>query len=157
MKNRLWTLVAVLALVAIWGKEYSKPVFAQVRAALTRDIDNPARNAVQFQLWGGTSGGAHFYTVPSGKTLIIEDVSFMTLDSGAETFGIITTVKGATLLHWFAPGGFSVSGSSTGGSWFGGRTTRIYADQLTEVEILENGHSANSEFVFSGYLLDANP
>jgi hypothetical protein len=148
MKNRLWTLVAILAIVALWGKEYAKPVFAQVRAALTRDIDNPARNAVQVEL----EGGSITYRVPSGKTLVIEDVSFFTPYPTADgNFGIVTTVKGTSLTHWFSPGGYS------GGGWYGGRTTRIYADQLTDVFIQTNGSTAGGECMFSGYLLDAAP
>lgn len=157
MKNKLWTLVAVLALVALWGKEYAKPVFAQVRAALTRDIDNPARNAVQVELYGGSFSGGHTYTVPVGKTLVIEDVSFITLYSNAGAFGIATTVKGAQMIHWFAPAGYSSTPNSTGGSWFGGRTTRIYADAGTDVFYQSNGSTAQGELLISGYLLDATP
>ncbi len=154
MKNRLMTLAAGLVLLVLAGKFLAVPVIAQaVRAALVRDIDSPARNAVQFQLY---ADNATDYFVPAGKTLVIEDVQFKTTYSNAGTYGIVTTLNGTTLIHWFAPAGYSASGISTGGSWFGGRTTRIYASAGTRVAIQTNGSVGAGQFDCSGYLLDAS-
>ncbi len=155
MKSRLVTVAAGLVLLAVAGKFVAVPAIAQaVRAALVRDIDNPARNAVQFQLYGYY--GSTDYIVPAGKTLVIEDVEFETPYSSAGTFGIVTTLNGTQVIHWFAPTGYSASGISTGGSWFGGRTTRIYASAGTRVFIQTNGSVSTGQLVFSGYLLDAS-
>jgi hypothetical protein len=154
MKNRLITLAGGLVLLAVAGK-FATPAIAQaVRAALVRDIDNPARNAVQFELYGYY--GSTDYIVPAGKTLVIEDVAFQTPFSNAGTFGIVTTLNGGTLVHYFAPVGYSASGISTGGSWFGGRTTRIYAGAGTRVYVQTNGSVFQGQLDFSGYLLDAS-
>jgi hypothetical protein len=49
MRNKLLTLAAVLALVAVLGMFYSKPLLAQVRAVLVATVDTPAR--VPYQRW----------------------------------------------------------------------------------------------------------
>jgi hypothetical protein len=155
MKNRLVTLAAGLVLVAVVGKLVTVPAIAQaVRAALVRDIDNPARNAVQFELYGYY--GSNDYYVPAGKTLVIEDVAFVTPYGNAGTFGIVTTLNGSTLVHYFAPVGYSASGIPTNGSWFGGRTTRIYASAGTRVYVQTNGSVGTGQLDISGYLLDAS-
>ena len=102
MKNRLVTLAAGLVLLAVAGKFVAVPAIAQaVRAALVRDVDNPARNAVQFELYGYY--GSSDYIVPAGKTLVIEDVAFYTPYSSAGTFGIVTTVNGSKWSTIFLP------------------------------------------------------
>ena len=155
MKNRLMTLAGGLVLLAVAGKFAATPAIAQaVRAALVRDVDNPARNAVQFELYG--YDGSSDYFVPAGKTLVIEDVAFQTPYGNAGTFGIVTTLNGTSLVHWFAPVGYSASGISTGGTWFGGRTTRIYAGAGSRVYIQTNGSVFHGQLDFSGYLLDAS-
>jgi hypothetical protein len=155
MKNRLVTLAAGLVLLAVVGKFVTVPAIAQaVRAALVRDIDNPARNAVQFELYGYY--GSNDYYVPAGKTLVIEDVAFVTPYGNAGTFGIVTTLNGSTVVHYFAPVGYSASGIATNGSWFGGRTTRIYAAAGSRVYVQTNGSVGTGQLDFSGYLLDAS-
>lgn len=154
MKNRLMTMAGGLVLLAVLGKFVAAPAVAQVRAALIRDIDNPARNAVQFQLF--SQNGSTSYLVPAGKTLVIEDVAFTTPYSNAGTFGIVTTLKGTMLVHYFAPVGYSASANATNGSWFGGRTTRLYADEGTQVYVQTNGSVSGGQLVISGYLLDVS-
>lgn len=83
MKQKLLTTAGALALLAVLGKYYAQPVFAQVRAALVSDVDNPARGFVQFsRLVGPTEGSSgHFwnqdlqYAVPAGKRLVIDNIS----------------------------------------------------------------------------------
>ena len=154
MKTKFLAVAAPLALVATLGHFYGKPLVAQVRAALVRDVDNPARNALQFYLYVG--GTVTTYHVPVGKILVIEDVSILTEYNITGTFGISTTVKGVAVTHWFSPGGYVSTGVATGGSFFGGRPTRIYADPGTDVFIQSAGAVLNGECAFSGYLLDAS-
>ena len=47
MKNRLWTFIAALVLLAVLGKFYAVPLVAQVRAAIVQDRDSKARNVYQ--------------------------------------------------------------------------------------------------------------
>ena len=102
MKTKFLAVAAPLALVATLGHFYGKPLVAQVRAALVRDLDNPARNAVQFNLYVG--GTFTTYRVPIGKILVIEDVTTLTPYNITGAFGISTTVKGVGVTHWFSPG-----------------------------------------------------
>src|SRR6185312_12440234 len=47
MKNKLFTVAGALLLLAIVGKFYAKPVWAQVRATFIQDVDQPARAPFQ--------------------------------------------------------------------------------------------------------------
>jgi hypothetical protein len=83
MKQKLLTMVGVLALLAVLGKYYAQPVFAQVRAALVSDVDNPARGFIQFSRFVGPPSGTNVhewtqdlqYAVPAGKRLVIDNIS----------------------------------------------------------------------------------
>src|SRR5882724_9079818 len=83
MKNRKLQLVAVpLVLVAstILIGVFAKPVLAQVRAALVRDSDNPALapfSGVASFNFSALNTQALITTVPAGKRLVIEHVSFV--------------------------------------------------------------------------------
>jgi hypothetical protein len=79
MKNKTLQLAGVLALLAVIGKYYAVPAYAQVRAALVQDRDNVARNFYQMQLscTVNTFGycSIDYPAVPAGKRLIITHVS----------------------------------------------------------------------------------
>jgi hypothetical protein len=83
MRRKLLTMAGVLALLAVLGKYYAQPVFAQVRAALVSDVDNPARGFVQFSRLVGPPAGSSVhdwrqdlqYVVPAGKRLVIDNIS----------------------------------------------------------------------------------
>lgn len=74
MKSRLLTFAGGLALLALLGHFYAKPLLAQVRAALTQNVDEPGRNPFKVSLLSDASGTASF-TVPAGKRYVIEDIS----------------------------------------------------------------------------------
>ena len=83
MKNRLFTLAGALALLAVVGKFYAVPVFAQVRAALTKNIDEKGR--IPYIQSGSTNCVnpfcfLNFPAVPAGKRLVLEYVN-LTLNS----------------------------------------------------------------------------
>jgi hypothetical protein len=102
MRNTLLTLAGVLALVGALGKFYAVPALAQAaRAALVRDIDNPALNFVQINRsislpdGGGASITAQQdfqYSVPAGHRLVID-----TLSVGAASLGSSTVTGPFTL------------------------------------------------------------
>jgi hypothetical protein len=78
MKNRLLTLAGALALLAVLGKFYAKPVLAQVRAALVTSIDEPARSPYQMVLDSGCSTfSCDFSTnaIPANKRLHVTHIS----------------------------------------------------------------------------------
>jgi len=89
MRTKTLQLAGVLALLAVIGKYYAVPAYAQVRAALIQDRDSEARNFYQqYNSSGGCTGTCivEFPAVPAGKRLIVKQVS-----------AIITfTVSGAT-------------------------------------------------------------
>lgn len=79
MKNRLFAIAGVSAIVAAAGAFYALPaIAAQVKAAITQDRDSKARNF--YQEVQGCYNVTNpcviaFATVPAGKRLIIEHVS----------------------------------------------------------------------------------
>src|SRR5262249_36263003 len=76
--------LVVIVVVAILGGVFAKPVLAQVKAALVRDADNPAlapfRGRVDFDL-AATNDSRKMTTVPAGKRLVIEYVSWNSFTS----------------------------------------------------------------------------
>ena len=136
-----------------------------------RDVDNPARRAVQFQAFLNCSGGGIGcspaqtpYTVPEGKRLVIEYASMkVTLSEGQSAIlGILTTLNGELVTHYFpqtqpalAPNpGISPSGNYVSA----GQQVRIYADSGTNVSFQVDRTSNTGTFVIivsmSGYLVD---
>src|SRR5258708_30270651 len=81
MTNRKLQLAAIpvilIASTLLIGV-FAKPVWAQVRAALVRDVDNPAlapfSGTVRFS-FSGLNTQALLTTVPAGKRLVVEHVS----------------------------------------------------------------------------------
>jgi len=80
-KNRLLTLAAALTLLFVLGHFYAKPLFAQVRAALIKNIDERARTPYQktFDCNAGPNSPICFTSLPMvepNNRLVLEYVSF---------------------------------------------------------------------------------
>jgi hypothetical protein len=82
MRNYWKNLVigtAFLGLLAVIGGTFAKPLWAQVRAAMVRDIDTPAlapyRATVEFSLCC-INDQRRLITVPVGKRLVLEHISY---------------------------------------------------------------------------------
>jgi hypothetical protein len=84
MKNKLLTFAGALAVMAVLGHFYAKPLLAQVRAALVEDVDQPARNFVQVLqtpiavpafTTTGVIVSAPFYVVPANKRLTVDTLT----------------------------------------------------------------------------------
>jgi hypothetical protein len=79
MKNRLLTFAGALALLAVLGHYYAKPLMAQVRATMVQNIDERGRNPYIQTLpcYTQTTNqcAAFFPAVPAGMTLVIEHIS----------------------------------------------------------------------------------
>ena len=73
MKHKLLILAGVLAVVAVLGAFYGKPVAAQIRGMLVQDVDQPARAPFQqtFEFSGVTG---QTVTIPKGYRLVVDYV-----------------------------------------------------------------------------------
>jgi len=81
---KYWTtpfvvFAAGLAVAAFVGGDLAKPLIAQVRAALVRDVDHPARQAVTIRKHTLVNSFEAVYTVPANKKLVVEHVNCSTL------------------------------------------------------------------------------
>src|SRR5947207_15636412 len=102
MKNKLFTLLAAMALLSVVGAFYAAPAIAQtVRAALVKNLDEPGRNPYMHTSYASCTS---LYTQtcqvflpapPAGKRLVVQYVS-----AGIEASGGIT---GSYLLNTGAP------------------------------------------------------
>lgn len=75
---------AALSVLAILGSMVAEPAWAQVRAAMVRDVDAPALAPATFRAslnFIAINQQALITTVPTGKRLVIENVSYFS--SGA--------------------------------------------------------------------------
>ena len=81
MKNSsaLLATAAVVAAVGIMAILPSSPLLAQVRAALVRDVDQPARQSVTIRKFTASSSFEAVYTVPAGKKFVLEHVNCTSL------------------------------------------------------------------------------
>jgi len=133
MKNKLLTLAAALVLLAVVGKFYAKPVMAQIRATLTQDVDQPARQPFQvsvpvnFQNFTQTN-----IPIPAGKRLVIDYIS---LNGAAQTSGayiqpIVLVTAGVAgnqaVSYYFGPN----PSTTTPGQYYASYPVTIYADSL---------------------------
>ncbi|HUP02857.1 MAG TPA: hypothetical protein VMU19_02630 [Bryobacteraceae bacterium] len=161
MKNKLMTLAGVLALLAVLGKFYAKPVLASV-AAMVQDIDQPARAPFQTTVTVNAISNFNYTSVsiPSGQRLVVDYVSM----SGAATSAsgniqpiiiLSSTVGGGpSTLYYFAP----QANSLVSGQFYSGQNTTIFADTL-QVGPAFAGYSPNFltfNVVISGHLI-SNP
>ena len=76
MKNKLLILAAALLVLGVIAKFYAEPVMAQVRAALTQDVAQPA--PAPFQVTVAVNVDNYTLTavpIPAGKRLVIDSIS----------------------------------------------------------------------------------
>ena len=101
MKHRLVTLAGALALIAVLGKFYAKPLVAQVRAALVKNIDEPTRSPYQVPVAcaGSACDFVALTPVPAHSRLVIEHVS-LDVNTG---FPIISVSLGQMAQGRFGP------------------------------------------------------
>ena len=150
-------LITVLATVAIWSEPR---LLAAVKAALIRDVDNPAMQPFQAagscSLGGGCCCGNNVYTVPSGKRAVVEYVSAQCpqFPSGFGCAGFVqTTLNGVMVSH-----SLRAVPASNGTFNTVGQQVRIYGDAGTV--ITAGGYSTGGpatgtiNLAISGYLVD---
>ena len=160
MRNRLWTLAGALALLAVLGKFYAKPLIAQVKAAIVQDRDSKARNIYQAvnNCYNITSPcQVAFGAVPAGKRLIIEQVSaIVTLPPVAGNSLAGVELRGGNVFQFLplvaAPGNFS------GQVQYSTNQTVLAsydAGQVPEVDtFVASGSTFTTVASISGYMID---
>jgi hypothetical protein len=79
MKNRLLMGAAVLAFLSALAHFNAKPLLAQIRAALVRNVDEPGRSPYQSEVRNGpltpNTCFLEFAPVPPNKRLVVEHLS----------------------------------------------------------------------------------
>jgi hypothetical protein len=88
-KTHLVFGAVLIVAVAVLGGQFAQPVLAQIRAALVRDVDNPALDPVRtpfvisLQPFEGVKV-VDGLVVPPGKRLVIENASIWTFCTGTD-------------------------------------------------------------------------
>jgi hypothetical protein len=112
MKNKVWQIAGVLALVGVLGKFYAPPLLAQVRAALVQDRDAEGRNIYQANSNCNSPDPCviAFPAVPAGKRLIIKQASAL-VKFGAGGTIVSVQLRGGTVFQYLpviaTPGNFA--------------------------------------------------
>jgi hypothetical protein len=110
MKTKLLTFAASLVLMAALGHFYAKPLLAQVRAALIKNIDEKGRTPYQadsscIPTFPQITCQAVFPPVPAGRRLVIEYVNgeFQLAENfqPAASLTIVNTTAAYTLPPFF--------------------------------------------------------
>jgi hypothetical protein len=145
MKNQAVKVAVGLSILAgatILGGMLAEPVIAQVRAALVKDVDNPARqpfavnSGVSIMTQGQSSVTQALLTVPAGKRAVIEHVSCIDFLVSGDNFVRMElrhtlggVAKAQQFVHDFV-GGSLLAGTDI---WSFSQPIRVYADPGTEV------------------------
>jgi len=141
MKNKLLTLAGALALLAVLGHYYAKPLLAQVRAALVQNVDEPGRNPIPLGFQTVTGTNFTNFSVPAGKRYVIEAFTgSCILDSASSVTAINFTAfnpaSGATFGEVYAQAFRTVISTGGAGSWAASATTRLYVNPGSTIIIL---------------------
>ncbi len=160
MKNRLLILAGVLALLAVVGKFYAVPLYAQVRAAIVQDRDSQARNPYQEHLWNHTCTSpcqVMFGNVQTGKRLVVQQVSVLATYGVADAKGPADIeLRGGNVFQFLpiiaAPNNY---GTETQFIAHAGVVAYYEAGQAPEVDVFTpNSNSLQVLASISGYTID---
>ena len=158
-KQLAYGLLALAGLATLFGGKLVKPVYAQVKATMVRDIDNPALQPVQFQINLTATGGNPQYNgyapaVPFGKRLVIETISIVDSDPGtaAGVLNLFPALNGNPALFNVPMQYNSVLHVATGTL-----RTKLYADAgngtYFQYEV-QHSTDANKTVSISGYYIN---
>jgi hypothetical protein len=140
---------AVLGSVGLLATLPSNSLVAQVRAALVRDVDQPARQSVVIRQFTSTSTFAPVYTVPAGKRFVLEHMNCTSL--GQELYaGIFVGIFQLQSVVYSVP----VTGVS-GGVLIADGDTHIYFDSGTVLNLRMFVRNATI-CTLSGHTVDLN-
>jgi hypothetical protein len=95
MKNKLLTTAGLLALLAVLGHSYAKPLLAQVTAVLIKNIDERGRTPYQQHVFceRGVSPDycqAQLPPVPLHTRLVVEYISALVLSTTPHAVNLVT-------------------------------------------------------------------
>jgi hypothetical protein len=163
LKNKLWTLAAVLVLLAVLGRFYAVPAIAQaVRAALVQDRDNPARQPFS-ALVSAVNGMASSPAVAAGKRLVVTGIDFNILAGSGLSCGAEVVAPGQHSFHDIGAIAAFLSGNSEEYSSAFDSPITVDTGQLIQVNFTCGGNTgtgmgspkiASEEAAFHGYLID---
>lgn len=165
--KRLLVLAACLTIVAAIVSITGSDVVAQIRAALIKDVDNPARqpfsastNIVAFKS-GDVVLSETIMTVPAGKRAVLEHCSCINyLEAGNNfiRFELRYVSGGVNARHQFVHTRVGVSFSPTIDIWSFSQPVRAYADAGTAITIEALRRSVTGsgaiECYISGHFVD---
>jgi hypothetical protein len=173
MKNwKAYLIIAavIVAIGSVLGGVLSEPVVAQVRAALIKDVDSPARQpfavgtTITDFAGGSNSLSDTVLTVPAGKRAVVEHVSCINYIDTANNwirFEMRYTSAGAASKHQFVHTYVGPSFSSGIDIWSFSQPVRAYADPSTTITIAalrRSGSGAGGiECYVSGHYVDNAP
>jgi hypothetical protein len=157
MKNKLLTFAGLLVVLLVLAKIYEKPLLAQVRAALTQNVDEPGRHVFGYQNYGGVPT----FTVPADRRYVIDQYSAQCFTTSTMTEVSIDVVAGGIPVE-FATNSVHYIGSAGGvppGNVYRATASGpIYADPGTTISLSTRGTSPISRdscanFVTGHYVL----
>lgn len=133
LRPAVW--VGAVLTLAVFGRFYAKPVLAQVRAALTQNVDEPGRNPYQQQFFSYLSNcqagsqfcNFNFPAVPANSRLVLTNISGYVdmANAGQPNCNVESSLGGST----YASVSFTGTGteiSTTGARAFFNVATRAY-------------------------------
>jgi hypothetical protein len=124
---------------------------AQVRAALVKEVDVPARQAVMIRRNTSSNTFENVFTVPAGKRLVVEEVNCSALGTDPVYVGLFVTALAHANIVYSAP----PQGSGATVRIFGG-PTRVYFEPGTSV-FLRMFTGDNTTCTIAGYTVDVAP
>lgn len=140
------------SLVLVCAVVLAQPLAAQIRAALVKEVDQPARQAVTIRKNTSSSIMEDVYTVPAGKKLVVEHMNCSVLGSGDIYVGIFKGGLSHANIIYSVP---LVSASSAGVRILDGQT-KLYFDPGAVVT-LRIWTFDQTTCSISGYTVDITP
>lgn len=153
MKSKILTFAGALALLAVLGHFYGKPLVAQVRAALIQNVDEPGRNPLILAVSGNSLATV---SVPVGKRYVIEAFSAICgLDKGSSLKTVEVGTANGSGAHAFTPG-FPRSPDVFVDNWAASGLTRLYAEPGSTIVLVADSPSSaiSCNFSLSGYVIN---
>jgi len=179
MKHKLLTLAGALALLAVLVNYNAKPVLAQLRAALVKNIDEPGRTPwdTRSQFFTGGSGcyltsdcfnysgGSGFATfdlrpIPAGKRWVVQSAAGGLTDANGTIIEIdLRNNRGGLIFDgskWIFAGPYFPGTPFSSATFSANLSTTFEPGETPSVSVRTTPNvAAYSVIVFHGYLIDA--
>ena len=162
MKNRVLAAVTVLAFCMVVGHFGAKPLLAQIRAALVKNVDEPGRipyqsNAIcEFTIHNDCN--APLTPVPAGKRLVLQHASVLRQCIAPPCIGSYVAIRSHDHSLSTGPAAYVSSPRLTNSFTALDQDIRLYLE-AGDIPTLEMGFSEGesfASFTITGYLIDLN-